>query len=83
MKNHYGARVRTCGGFFATYFCTSRSLADRVRRVTRAYLEAGGFAGHRTINALVDLIVESKHKRTEKIIAEFYRRGEMLRDQEA
>ena len=71
MENFYfGAKIEGCSGEEIIY-CKTRSTANRVRRVTRAYVKAGHFSGARTLRALADLAANSKYNSTTSIIEKF------------
>lgn len=74
MTKLYGAVVTGCSGS-ETFYCTSRSLADKIRVVTRKYSHAGHFTGARTMTQLVQLILEQRKWPAGAIIEIFISRG--------
>lgn len=77
-RTAYGVRISGCSGAEMSWV-SSRGAADRIRRALRAHAARGGWTGWRTLGALADLALEMRGARTADILAEFDRRGRLLR----
>jgi len=69
-RTTYGAQITGCSGT-EHVCCRRRGTADRIRRVVRAHLLAGGWSGWRTLAELAGLAAARKGRRTTAILQEF------------
>jgi len=69
-RTHYGVCLAGCSGREVVW-CDTRSTADRVRRVYRAWCAAGLWSGARTLYDLAVYAAAHRGERTQGIIAGF------------
>ena len=74
-RTHYGVKIQGVSGCEIAY-CKTRSDANRIRRVLRAYKNQGYFTSGETLSKLCDFSAQKKGAVTQKIIAEFIKNRE-------
>ena len=69
-REYYGVRLTGCSGTDLVRY-RSRSTADRVRRVIRAWIAQGEWSGWATLNALAEMAAARPGATVEHIIDDF------------